>query len=207
MKTTNTMKRRQFLTTAALTAIGATLAPQILKGQDPYLEYARMEAELLNWYITPRTAKHVKSNNHWHLLQMGSEWGYGDVLKQWQDKHDKYLHGASSKPMKWSGRTIKPWDEGGVIRMYYAVPLRDYSNVYAYDGVGQSWMNVEDYVFYQHIMGMGEYSVGRNRLIGCGLVPGLIDPFNPIGPYYNRFYTPSLNPVDSYEIHVIWKKR
>lgn len=218
------MKRRQFLTTAALTAIGASLAPQILKGQDPYVEYAKMEAELLNWYVTPRLAKHVQNNNHWQLLQIQSEWGCGDVLQQ-----DEFFKQALFQQHEFlgiaydglgcyvtkpnypnrSGRTSLPWKEGGATHAYCAVSVKDYHNVYAYDGVGQSWMNVEDYIFYKQLMEMGEYSFGRNRLMGCGLVPGLVDPFQPEIRSYNSplRLNRTLSGVDSYEIHVIWGKR
>ena len=228
------MKRRQFLTTTALTAIGASLAPQILKGQDPYVEYARIEQELTEWYVTPRLAKHNQSNNHWHLLQIQSEWGYGDVLQQWNQEKDGFFKQPLSRQEKFlgvaydglgcysvepnyprSGRTMLPWDKGGMLYMHYAVPLRDYRNVYAHDGVGQSWMNVEDFVFYQQLIKMGEYSFYNNHLMGCGLVPGLVDPFMPrrrhsLIDYRELNYHPSgvrVYPVDSYEIHVMWRKR
>ena len=179
------MKRRQFLTTAALVSIGASVAPQILKGQDPYAEYARMEQELTDWYVTPRGAEHVESNNFWSLLTSGIGPGEPSV------DDSQYYHPA---PDGLQGMMINP----NLWRMKHAVRILDYNHVYMRQLSNDyfCWMNVEDFGFYERILEQGAF---RGDMLGCGIVMGLTNPFCPINPY--------TSPVDGYEIHVMWRKR
>lgn len=217
------MKRRQFLTTAALTAIGATVAPQILKGQDPYEEYAKMEQELLNWYIAPRKVNvHHEGSNYWHLLKGKSVFGHVNAIEKAEQYH--YAMREKLGPEE-DGRLAVTWDEGGFLHIVHDVHLRDYANVYEckipisinkHEYYNKIWMNVEDYEFYNHWM-MGEfpYDCGPRQLMGVELVPGLVDPFNLntsiLKGHHNTNVLPIISDrigvVDSYEIHVMWRKR
>ena len=201
------MKRRQFITTAALTAIGASIAPQILKGQDPYEKYAKMEAELTEWYVTPRLVEHTQENNFWQLIQMcssGEAMEFVDPPEEWD--------------MSGSGvQVVAP----GYYHMSNAVCLRDYYNVYEYRGMRGInghwwWMNVDDYLFYQRLYGLGVFDFNTNRLMGCVITPGLVDPFDPCADILKyrseakRVYPvipERINVIDSYEIHIMWRKR
>ena len=209
------MKRRQFLQTTALTTIGATLLPGILKGQDPYQEYVN---ETLNeWSIVPRRSIHVKENNYWHILQGQSEWGYKDAIAEYQSYHESLAHRWPTDPSIYSGIKVVPWDEGGLLHVMDNIIFTphiiniDQASVYecsnlatSIDGLGvqRAWMNVCDYEFYNHWM-TGEFplKVKNRHLMGVSIIPGLIDPYNP------RAIPARSNPVDSYEIHVMWRKK
>ncbi len=217
------MKRRNFLTTAALGAAAAVVAPKVFS-QDPYVEYAKMERELLDWYIAPRGNVHVKENNYWHLLQGNSEWGYKSAIEESMVDH-RHNTRASLKGTNHSGYSILPWNDGGLLHVMDQICLRDYSNVYermipipigGQFFYSRMWMNVEDYEFYRHWMtGKFPLRTGERYLMGVELVPGPVDPFRPTQRFYK---TPELSidergnirrsyPVDSYEIHVMWRKR
>lgn len=216
------MKRRTFLTTAALGSAAAIVAPKVFS-QDPNAWYNEWAEDFHSWEVVPRGIEHVEDNNYWHALQGVSEWGHGDVLQQWTTNHSKYFEYAYvthpkctlysiDKPPEptypndgsggqRTGRIMHPWDNGGVINMHYGVLFKDFYNVM----VGQDyWMNVDDYVFYQRLLGMGEHCFINGHLMGAGLVPMWQDPF-----MRNKLlWTPHCaegNP--SYEIHVIWRKR
>lgn len=223
------MKRRQFLTTAALTAIGASVAPQILKGnQDPYREYERLSEELLEWYVTPREAyRHSPATNYWNRLKGQSEWGYKNAIAESKVYHENINHDLGLHFRNGKGHGITQWNKGGLLRVSHVVSLRDYANVYEcrvplrptnmgeWSTVG--WINVEDYEFYSHWM-EGEFplNTGPRQLMGVELVPGLVDPFSPSASCLrdgsNRGNVRPIIPdrigvVDSYEIHVMWRKR
>jgi len=203
------MKRRNFLRAAVIGSAAAVVAPTVF-AQNPHKWYNDWIEDFHSWETVPRGVEHVSDNNYWDNLQGRSEWGYGDINKQWMAHRDKYFEASDD------GRVIMFWDEGGIIHMRYDVILSDYDNVYQHNTPGSWmtstkhcpmdlwWMNVEDYIFYRQLMDMGEYSFYKNSLMGCGLVSQWLNPFTDNKSQWIR---DCAEGNCGYEIHVMWRKR
>lgn len=187
------MKRRNFFKTALIGTGAIALAPALALGQDPL---ASIRQYYYNWYIAPRDYNvHKPSINYWQLL---SECVKPEPIKAWEGFMEIT---GSQHPYPTDRRT-------------YTVNFRDHANVYQYRN-GRNhifWMNVEDYVFYQELERDAVLNFNQTHLLGVGLIPGLIHPFEPrLLRTRNTGIVSPLNyggdyHLDGYEIHVIYQK-
>jgi len=205
------MKRRDFFTRMALGTAAVVVAPHLLaqepvKALDPYRNV--VNNPYYKWVKAKRSEVHTKDNNYWNVQ-----------AKHWRENYMQIVG--------WD-----KWDEGEYLighppntlsKRIYPVHFREYDWVYEDRDPRRykinhylRWMNVEDIGFYESLNDKRVFDPHYNHLLGVGLIPGLVDPLNPRGPFYK---TPQLSwegknptkikrtyPVDSYEIHIMYQK-
>ena len=219
------MKRRDFFTKLALTTAAVAVAPGVLsqepgKALSPYRNV--LNNPYYQWVRAKRSDVHVRDNNYWRCLEKATQ--------PWDEAMEysrKIIEASPKKYTKGKGGYISLCDPP-LVRMYCPIQFREYDWVYqgawieSYDpriGInpkGIHWMNIEDLAFYSNLYDKKVFDPHYSNLLGVGLTPGLVDPLNPRGAYYqsphlrwegkNPAVLQTVYPVDSYEIHIMYQK-
>jgi len=221
------MKRRDFFTKLALTTAAVAVAPGVLsqepgKALSPYRNV--LNNPYYQWVRAKRSDVHVRDNNYWRCLEKATQ--------PWDEAMEysrKLVDAAPKQYTEGKGGYISLLDPP-LIRMYTDIQFREYDWVYegtwpiyfgpvtpqAMDGYQKQWMNIEDYDFFRQLSdlnGVSLFDFSEHRLLGVGLIPGLINPINPGRAFYKapQYIQDGINrrtisPIDAYEIHIIYQK-
>jgi len=202
------MKRREFFTKVVLGTAAVAVCPHIL-GQEPVKALNPYRNVLSNpyyqWVRAKRSDVHVRDNNYWENLKPTTAF-YKDAEKTVQYKN---IH---KQDWQVSGAGFQyDWVYEGTWPIYFG-PVTPQ----AMDGYQKQWMNIEDYDFFRQLSdlnGVSLFDFSEHRLLGVGLIPGLINPINPGRAFYKapQYIQDGINrrtisPIDAYEIHIIYQK-